>query len=1036
MPQASDAVGPAVVRSRLTGAILGPDGGGPRLTTVVAPAGYGKSVLLRQLEARAGSLPVAVPTVTISLKHCDHHPSLVLDLLVAALQKRLPRADLSGLIDLKRTAALAQFGALLPKLLTQSLDTSGVASALLLFDDVETAVAGEPLGAMIADLLRAQPDRVRLVLASRQDLTFDLSGPRGRGELLELTGRDLALTEDEVAEYLTTATGKEPSAALTARALDRTRGWPAVLSAITAHLPAPAEPGPAGPSTLLDAIEGRSEASSAAIAEFVAERILAEYPPLLQYFTKVVSVLDRIEPDAVRGLFVDSAVSPRGRLGSARFVISLPVEQIPGYLARLAQTQLLQPVVTAEGPTGELELNPILRESLRRLLKSEDPRVFREAHRRAAASREPRQCTPDPVAIGHLLAAGDLDQVLALLEEQAEFFFASGEQVRLGAWLSELEAHYASLPFWANYYAGRIDVAAGLWDSARARLDTCRTQLAERRGAASASDGWQWQPRLQLGYAALYWRRGVPTEASTYCRRGLDFLQRLSLPADVLAAHADEIARIQLDLLNLLGTVRMETGAYDKARQVCLEARDLAQERGFGPEEAVALRNLGRIAARQGRIREAREHLERARDRVPEEEAPALHASLRYVGGLTDHMEGAHAEARAGVQAALGQLNGTASPELTAAMQADLGLLVFAAGDAKQAGKICRSAVLALAEVTDAKVQVEVLDTSAVVLARSGETQRAAALVEKAAPTVKGLLRGDTYAVARHEEARAELSASRERLDRALEFVGGSIERYARLGCEWHAARLSWRRALWLHMQFADGASETPGGVNEDLDKACSAALAHGYRFETGPEYHELLQVGATFGSEATRDRCHAWLATLPVAVQEQGLSDRAAARYRDYRRRAELADDYVVSNRRERRGANARQVEQVIQEATPETLVLVAHEQYLILEGEHVPLGEKRVILPLLLHFLRFPDTVFTMDQLAAEVWGAEDGRTSMQTKVKVAISRLRALLGKDRNYVITSRVELPDGSGSVVGYGLAPQLEFQLVEQIVDED
>jgi ATP/maltotriose-dependent transcriptional regulator MalT len=1030
MPEASAAVGPAIDRPRLTEAIVMPDGDKPRLVTVVAPAGYGKTALLGELGAVARTRADAPPTIFISLRGCEHHPSLVLDLMVAAMQKRLPGANVSALIELKRTSAVAAYGALLPGVLDEILAATGVQSAILLIDDMEHAVAGEPLGDMLGDLLRGQPERLRMVMASRHALPFDLDPLRDRGALLELTGRELAFTADEVTAFLTSATDKPPSAALAKRAWERTRGWPWALAMLTGGRPAAAD---GSPSPLSEAFEGRSAATEAKLSAFITEQVLADYPPLLQYFTKVISVLDRIEPAFVGGLFVDGATSPRGRLGSARFVISLPVERIPGYLARLVWTQLLQPVTSGEHGAQVLEFNPLLRDSLRRLLEAEDPRVFREAHRRAAASREPADRVADGTAISHLLAAGDFDQVLAILEGQAEFFFASGEQAQLGAWLDDVESHYATLPFWANYYAGRIAAAGGQWDRARTYLDLCRSQLSERRGA---TDAWQWQPRLQLAYAALYWRRGVPTEASTYCRRGLDFLRQMNLPAEMLAQHADEIARIQLDLLSLLGTVRMETGAYDKARQVCIEARDLAQERGFGREEAVALRNLGRIAARQGRIREAREHLERARARVGEEEAPRLHASLRYMAGLADHMAGAHAQARAGVQDALGRLNGSASPEILAAMQADLALLAFTSGDPKQAGKICRAAVQALEGVTDAKVRVEVLDTSAVVLARAGETQRAAALVEKAGPTVKGLLRGDTYAAARHDEARAELSAARERLDRALEFVGGSIERYTRLGCEWHAARLSWRRALWQHRQFAEGEADTPGGVNDELDKACSAALTHGYRFETGPEYYELLQVGATFGTEATRDRCQAWLATLPEAVQQQGLSDRAAARYRDYRRRAELADDYVVSTRKERRGANARQVEKLIQEASRETLVLVAHEQFLILEGEQVPLGEKRVILPLLLHFLRFPETVFTMDQLAAEVWGADDGRTSMQTKVKVAISRLRALLGKDRNYVITSRVDLPDGSGSVVGYGLAPQLEFQLVEQIVDED
>lgn len=1028
MPQGAEASRLTIRRSRLIEPFIGRSETAASLVCVVAPAGFGKTTLLAAAAAESASTPGAPPAVAISLRDCEHHPNLAIDLLVAALHRRLPAADLSPLLDAKPLAGATGGGARVASALDTVLERAGVPLGVVMLDDTEFVSPGEPLGAVLTEFIRARSPRIRLAMASRAQPSIDLRAAVAPGALVSLGAADLAFSGDELGAFLAARVGAALPQALRERAWERTRGWPGVAAIVAADLPADAS---AALAQLTDALDGRARQVQAALNGFVLERLLPDFSPQQRYFTKVISVLDRIDLLSVSGLFVDSGPRSRGRTTSARFVIALPGGEIPGYLDRLVERQLLE----ASRPGGDLQLNPLIRESLRALLELEDPRVYREAHRRAALvvaatpSKTASAAVADSVSISHWLAAGEYDRVLTHLEQNAERTFAAGELEALGRWLADIEAHYTTLPYWANYYAGRIATASGQWDRARAYLDMARGQVADPRADVDAA---LWQPRIQLGYATLYWRRGVPTEASTYCRRGLDFLRHVQRPVDLEPRGADAMARVQLDLLNLLGTVRMETGAFDKARQVCLEAAALASERGLEREHAVALQHLGRIAARQGHIGEAREHLERALALVDPADTPSLYADLRFVTAQTAMMAGHHGDARAGIEAAMGSLNGTASPEATAAMQAELGWLAMAGGDLKLAATTCQGAVRTLEGVTDSKIVVDVLDVSAVVLSRAGETQRAAALVERASATVRGLLRGDTYAVARHDEARAELSAARENLERALEYATASIDRYTRLGCEWHAARLQWRRALWQHRQFAEGAVETPGNVNEELDEACAAASRYGYRFETGPEYHELLQVGASFGSETTRERCRVWLEELPEVARDQGLSARAATRYRDYRRRAELADDYLVSSRAGRRGANARQVETAIAEAGKKTLVLVAHEQYLVLDGEQVPLGEKRVILPLLLQFLRHPERTFGMDELAAEVWGAEGGRTSMQTKVKVAISRLRALLGKEREYVVTGRVELPDGSGSVVGYGLAEDLDFLLVEQV----
>ena len=60
--------------------------------------------------------------------------------------------------------------------------------------------------------------------------------------------------------------------------------------------------------------------------------------------------------------------------------------------------------------------------------------------------------------------------------------------------------------------------------------------------------------------------------------------------------------------------------------------------------------------------------------------------------------------------------------------------------------------------------------------------------------------------------------------------------------------------------------------------------------------------------------------------------------------------------------------------------------------------------------------------------MWSSPELTPTVQTKVKVAVSRLRALLGKSRNYIITTR-KMEDGE-SVVAYQTAPQLQYLIIE------
>lgn len=1006
-----------VRRRRLVEGLAGASAAAPTVATVVAPAGYGKTTLLRCLAEESG----AGEPVLVSLAECEQHPALFLDLLAAAARRRFPRADLRPLLQLETNVPAAELGERLLWVLSRIVEEAGRDALVLLLDDVQELEPGEPLTELVGALLAAEPRRLRYVLASRRRVPFELAAHRRVGVVLELTGADLAFTQEETGLLLARAMGRAIPGATCRKLHERTRGWPALLAAFCTVVRGRADE---ELSALVAGLSGEEEA----IVEFVVGELLAEYSSPVRYFVKVVSVLDRVELGVARALF------GAGGRGASRHLISLPEQQIQAYLTRLEETQVLVP---SPGGVG-LEFNPLVCAALRRLLEREEPRLYREAHRRVAAWYRRAGGPVDSASLDHLVAAGEFDSVLALLESEAERFFASGYHRQLSRWLTALERHYAALPFWACYYLGRVYAGRGEWDRARAYLDRCKSELGAR--GADAADPWRWQPMLCLGYAVMYWRRGMQAEASTYCRRGTDYLRQLRRRQQVPEGSRVEAARIELDLTNLLGHVKMETGVYDKADAVCREARDLARAEGLEREEATALRNLGLIATRRGAVREAIQHLEEALERANAEQDPELHAMIAYRLGAAHLLDGRLDAARELVTEALGRLVDAGRPATIVQVLATLGSIHAAAGDLAAADEVFRRALRFLDDVGDVKVRAEVLDRYAIYLARQGRVDESRLMLDRAAALVGGVLRSEVHLAALHAEAMGEHCAAAGDREKAIQRLGQAVERYARIGAGFHVARLTWRMGLWHHQRFVAAEEDTPEPVLEALDRVCGSEAARGIPRAPASEALELLHIGIAYGGDEVADRCRQALeraiGELPAEVGVRAIDEHAAARYRDYRRRAELADDYVIVGRDGRRGANARQVEELIGARGEEALILLSHDQLMINRGEEVSLAEKRVIMPLLLHFLRHPEEVFTMDQLARSVWKSRDAKQAMQTKVKVAISRLRALLGKDRPYVITTRIDKPSGTGTIVAYGLAPELEFFVVERMEDDE
>ncbi|MBP2330817.1 DNA-binding SARP family transcriptional activator [Kibdelosporangium banguiense] len=192
-----------------------------RLTTLVAPAGYGKTTLLTEWARRT---PTAWHTCCIS----DAEPGSLLDGILASIREVLPTLAFSApdeagnpakVVDSardERTHALAES-------LCAALSTVVRGRLLLVLDDVHHVDTGTHSAKLLEALCRQLPRGVHLILSSRQPPPFAVQRLRYGGELAEVDAARLAFTEAETAQLLG---GRQALAPGIHRA---TGGWPVAV---------------------------------------------------------------------------------------------------------------------------------------------------------------------------------------------------------------------------------------------------------------------------------------------------------------------------------------------------------------------------------------------------------------------------------------------------------------------------------------------------------------------------------------------------------------------------------------------------------------------------------------------------------------------------------------------------------------------------------------------------------------------------------------------------------------------------------------
>jgi LuxR family transcriptional regulator, maltose regulon positive regulatory protein len=621
--------GGVVARPRLFGRL----GGQARVSVVSAPAGSGKTVLLRSWISQSGVAGRAgwVPT---------------------GRGERDPQGFwLSVLAALRQTAA----GSALVRELTAAPDLDGwvITERLLadlaplddrvwlVVDDVHE-LGPDALRQLELLIMRAPPG-LRFVLAARRDVRLGLHRLRLEGGLAEVREPDLRFTVAEAKELFDAAGVPLPDPALL---VERTEGWAAGLRLAALWLAGHPDPG---------RFAAGFSGTERTVAEYLLAEVLDRQSQEVRRLLLRTSILERVNGELAGLLTGDSAGERmlQDLEAANAFVVALDPDRswfrYHHLFADLLQLELRrtepgQVAALHRAAAGWFTGHGYPVEAVRHAQAAQDW----DLAARVLAGHWPRLYLDGQAAVIHELLAGfPAGQLVADAELAA---MAAGDELAQGS-LEAAErclglAERASVP---DGRAGQAQLLAGMARLLLARQRGDRPAVAEeaQRLAVMAEGEDAARPALGEELRALalislgsaeHWAAGQ--DAGRYLERGLTLARRIGRPYLEFTGLAQQAAVVLYQ-------------SFTRSAEHARAAVELARRHGWtgDPALGVACSVLGAVLFWQGQLDEAEAWIQRAERTLRAEAEPVEGLAIRTMRGLLELARGQDGDALAAFQA-------------------------------------------------------------------------------------------------------------------------------------------------------------------------------------------------------------------------------------------------------------------------------------------------------------------------------------------------------------------------------------------------
>ncbi|MEV6067862.1 AAA family ATPase [Nocardia sp. NPDC052001] len=600
------AAAPPVARSRLTNRLQAALAG--RVTSVVAPPGYGKSTLIAQwLETPEPRRPRAV---VHTLHERDDDLGRFARHLIEAVERlgADPRrtASLEALAHKEIRDSSREAPEAFLRALRDALDDVPQRSVLILEDAHH--LRRENVLALLDYLAEVLPPPMHLLVTSRTSTPLRRAATlRVRGQLTELSPSDLAFTPAEARAYLA---DQAPSLSerQTESIIERCEGWIAGL-----HLAGRALAAHQDPEAFLLAFTGRTRD----VADFLGHEFLDHRSPEVRDFLLDTAVLDVLSAD------ICQAVTDRADSGA----ILRELEAEGGFLLALDDEE-------------SYRFHTLFGEFLRGELHRTEPDRARKSHLRAADWLADQHRLPE--AVDHAVVARDFSRAATLLTEIIDTVDSGWPDSEVEALLAKLPRHVierepalairmASTALWAGRPAEAL-----LWCE--------RTEELCDDGDFTMQASWL--------RTVAYWNLGALEQTIIWGERARGVLDE----REATSRHRDTLPR--LTVLETLAEAYDSIDRFDAALEVLRDGLDRSREGAHPPAFVTLPGKQAAVLSHLGNLEQVREYAElslSAAAQAGQSDEPAILEARVALGELQcerDDLVGAEREFR--IAAAVG----------------------------------------------------------------------------------------------------------------------------------------------------------------------------------------------------------------------------------------------------------------------------------------------------------------------------------------------------------------------------------------------
>jgi LuxR family transcriptional regulator, maltose regulon positive regulatory protein len=603
---------------------------------VSAPPGSGKTVLLRSWIGAAG---LAERAAWVPVGRDERDPQR---LWLAVLDALRQTALGSALVRPVTAAPDLDGWAIIERLLT---DLEPLRDELWLVVDDAHELDSDQARRQLELLVMRAPERLRFVLATRQDVRMGLHRLRLDGELAEIRANDLRFTLAE-AQALFRAAGVDLAGSAMAALHQRTEGWAAGLRLAALSLAGHPDP---------DGFAAEFSGSERTVAEYLLAEVLDRQSAEVRRLLLRTSVLERVNGELADLLAEGS--------GGERMLQDL--EEANAF------------VVSLDAARSWFRYHHLFVGLLQLELRRTEPGAVTELHRLAARWFAEHGFPVE--AVRHAQAGQDWDMATRLLA-------AHWAALKLGGRTATVHSLLAGFPAGACSADAELAAVAAADELAQGSLRAAERYLkvAERR-LESVPPSRRGQAQVLLGVVQLLssgrkgdqWTRAEQAQrllaaAEAPEAAGGEELRTLALleignaetwigRLDDAESHLDQAVamarRIQWPYLEFMGLVyRAEielSRRLPRAADLSRQAIDIAERHGWTADlfTGFASNTLGAALAWQGRLDEADTWMQRAEQIFRAEADPASAMGAHYVRGQLELGRGRAADALAAFRA-------------------------------------------------------------------------------------------------------------------------------------------------------------------------------------------------------------------------------------------------------------------------------------------------------------------------------------------------------------------------------------------------